>query len=95
MTYVTKYILFYFLFCAILIIVNEGLTGDEPPFRRLFKEIAMAINVIIDEYWDVISVNGRSYEAEDWTLPEAVEAYKAFTGNTADTVVVRYGSYCS
>ena len=55
----------------------------------------MAINVIIDEYWDVISVNGRSYEAEDWTLSEAVEAYKAFTGNTADTAVVKYGSYCS
>ena len=55
----------------------------------------MAINVIIDEYWDVISVNGRLYEAEDWTLPEAVEAYKAFTGNMADTVVVKYGSYCS
>jgi len=94
MTDVTKYTLFYFLFCAILIIVNEGLTRADPPHRGQ-RRIAMAINVIIDEYWDVISVNGRSYEAENWTLPEAVEAYKAFTGNTADTVVVRYGSYCS
>lgn len=31
MTYVTKYILFYFLFYAILIIVNEGLTRVDPP----------------------------------------------------------------
>ena len=33
MTYVTKYILFYFLFCAILIIVNGGLTRADPPHR--------------------------------------------------------------
>ena len=37
----TKYILFYFLFCAILVIVNEGLTRADPPELGYHEEFIM------------------------------------------------------
>lgn len=63
MTYVTKYILFYSLFCAILIIVNEGLTRADPPHRGQGR---IAMSKYFSDYGRLAPLSREAYFAGDW-----------------------------
>ena len=63
MIYVTKYILFYFLFCAILIIVNEGLTRADPPHRGQRR---IAMSKYFSDYGRLAHLSREAYFAGDW-----------------------------
>ena len=63
MTYVTKHILFYFLFCAILIIVNEGLTRADPPHRGQRR---VAMSKYFSDYGRLAHLSREAYFAGDW-----------------------------
>lgn len=63
MTYVTKYTLFYFLFYAILIIVNEGLTRADPPHQGQRR---IAMSKYFSDYGRLVFLSRSDYLSGEW-----------------------------